>query len=329
MNSFGRLFRITIFGESHGPATGVVMDGVPAGIPLCTEDFMADLARRRAGAPGTTPRREKDMPEFLSGLYRGHTTGAPLTIVFKNENVNTDDYLPFIDHPRPSHADLTATRKYGGYNDPRGGGHFSGRMTLPLVAAGVVAKKIMPAATFHTNLTAIGGCTDPKQFEHIVAEASRRGDSVGGIVECCVDAAGTGLGEPFFDAAESIIGHLLFAIPAVKGVEFGAGFAAASSCGSENNDRIVSADGTTASNHDGGINGGITNGNSLVVRAAVKPTPSISRPQQTFHLAAGQTQTLSIAGRHDTCIALRAAVAVEAAVAIALADLLLIRNTYL
>lgn len=225
MNSFGTLFRITLWGESHGPQIGVTLDGVPAGLPLDIPDFEADLARRRSGAKGTTPRQENDLPQIVSGLYKGHTTGAPLTLVFENANTRSGDYDNLLTQPRPSHADRTAAVKFEGWNDPRGGGHFSGRLTLALVAAGVVAKKILGGATFSTRLTAVGGQTDPARFDAAIDDALRDEDSVGGIVECRVAGIPAGWGEPFFDSVESAAAHLLFAIPAIKGVEFGDGFA--------------------------------------------------------------------------------------------------------
>ena len=321
MNQFGNKFRLSIWGESHGSQIGILLDGVPAGIPLDVSDFEADLARRRSGGLGTTPRREADTPQLLSGIYQGCTTGAPLAIAFENNNTRSQDY-PDPAHCRPSHADRTAMVRFAGYNDPRGGGHFSGRLTAGLVAAGVVAKKILPtSATFTTRLTEIGGCADPEQFDEILRTAATAHDSVGGIVECRVQGIPAGWGDPFFNSAESLIAHLLFAVPGIKGVEFGDGFEVARHRGSENNDRIIDANGTTASNHAGGIDGGITNGNELIVRVAFKPTASIAQPQETFNFATGRIEPLTIRGRHDACIALRGAVVVEAAVAIALADL--------
>ena len=290
MNQFGHNFRLAIWGESHGHQIGISLDGVPAGIPLSEEDFAEDLARRRRGAPGTTPRREPDVPQIVSGVYDGYTTGAPLTIEFANTNTHSQDYSTVMRHYRPSHADLVAYHKFAGFNDPRGGGHFSARLTVALVAAGVVAKKMLPASIrFATRLTEMQGVP-------------------------------LGLGQPFFDSAESMIAHLLFAVPAVKGVEFGSGFAGARLRGSENNDSFTDCDGTTATNNAGGINGGITNGNEIVVRAALKPTPSIGREQITYNLATNRVEPLEIHGRHDVCVALRGAVVVEAAVAIALAN---------
>lgn len=322
MNSWGEIFRVTLWGESHGQQVGVSIDGVPAGIALSEADFMPDLERRKAGAAGTTPRKESDMPHIVSGLYNGHTTGSPLTIEFQNENTRSADYSALVEHPRPSHADLVARQKWQGYNDPRGGGHFSGRITLGIVAAGVVAKRILgEKVEFSTDIIEIGGCRDKSRFNDIIEEARLAQDSVGGIVECRVKGISAGLGEPFFDSAESEIAHLLFSVPAIKGVEFGAGFEAARMRGSEHNDMICDQDGHTATNNAGGIVGGITNGNEIIVRAAIKPTASIAKEQATYNFASGQAEPLTIKGRHDVCIALRAAVVAEAAIAIALADL--------
>lgn len=321
MNTFGQNFRLTIWGESHGPQIGISMDGIPAGIPLSPEDFEADLQRRRSGAPGTTPRHEPDIPQIVSGVYNGMTTGAPLTIEFANRDVHSQDYSNVARHYRPSHADMVAYHKFNGFNDPRGGGHFSARLTVALTAAGVVAKKILPqGVTFATRLAEIGGCTDPALFDEVLRAAAADQDSVGGVIECRVQGVPLGLGQPFFDSAESMIAHLLFAIPAVKGVEFGSGFAGSRLRGSQNNDPFLDVEGTTATNHAGGINGGITNGNELIIRTAVKPTPSIAREQMTYNLATNRVEPLIIRGRHDVCVALRGAVVVEAAIAIALAN---------
>ena len=322
MNSWGEKYRVTIWGESHGAQVGVSIDGVPAGIALTEEDFEADLQRRRAGSAGTTPRKESDIPHIVSGLYNGYTTGSPLTIEFINENTRSGDYRNLTTHPRPSHADMVAQQKWQGYNDPRGGGHFSGRITLGLVAAGVVAKKILgEQVIFHTEISEIGGCNDKSHFADIIEQARMAQDSVGGVVECRVQGIEAGYGEPFFDSAESVMAHLLYSIPAVKGVEFGDGFMMARALGSQNNDCIINAQGHTATNHAGGIVGGITNGNEIVARVAIKPTASISQPQQTFNLESGAIEPLIIHGRHDVCIALRGAVVVESAMAIALAEL--------
>lgn len=324
MNTFGQNFRLSIWGESHGDEVGVTIDGLPAGVPLTVADFEVDLARRRSGAAGTTTRCEQDTPRIVSGLYNGHTTGAPLTLCFDNADRHSEDYTELAQHCRPSHADRTARCKSDGWNDPRGGGHHSGRLTVCLVAAGVVAKKCMPAnVVLATRIAEIGGEANPARFDAVIAEARAAQDSVGGIVECRVTGVSTGTGEPFFNSVESLISHLLFAIPAVKGVEFGAGFGSARWRGSENNDLILDAEGHTATNHDGGINGGIANGNEIVVRAVIKPTASIARTQMTYNFATQRVEPLTIGGRHDTCIALRGAVVVEAAIAIALADLIL------
>lgn len=318
MNCMGTLLRVELFGESHGPAIGVVMDGLPAGLPLTTADFSADLARRRAGAEGTTPRVEADEPEFLSGLYEGRTTGTPLCIVFRNADTRSSDYALFSAMPRPGHADMTARARYGGFSDPRGSGHFSGRVTAGLVAAGVVAKKLLPGASFSTAILEAGGRRD---VTAAVKEAADDGDSVGALVELRAAGVRAGLGEPFFGSVEGLIAQALFAVPGVRGVEFGDGFKAAAMRGSEHNDPIVAGDGTTSKNGAGGVNGGITNGNELVARVAMKPTSSIGRNQETLDLRTGDMGLLSAPGRHDACIALRAAVVLESALAVVLADL--------
>ena len=318
MNSFGRNFRVEIFGESHGASIGIVVDGCPPGISIGAEDFEADLARRRSGAAGTTLRRETDSPRILSGIYNGKSTGSPICCIFENSDTRSQDYEAFQSIPRPGHADLVSSLKYGGFADPRGSGHFSGRVTVGLVAAGSIAKKILDPAVFATRLISVGS---RKDIEACVAEASKAGDSVGALLEVRVSGLIRGLGEPFFDACESLIAHLVFAVPGVRGVEFGDGFFAACMKGSEHNDPIVDAKGGTKRNGAGGVNGGISNGNDLVFRAAIKPTSSISLPQETFNFATGTMGSLVIEGRHDACIGLRSAVVIEAAAAIALADL--------
>ena len=318
MNSFGNFFRINIFGESHGPCIGINIDGCPPGIPLTEDDFAADLERRKPGARGTTPRKEDDSPEIVSGCYRGFTTGAPLTLLFANKNVRSGDYDHLRNRPRPGHADFVAAKRFMGFNDPRGGGHFSGRLTLALVAAGVVAKKILDEVEIAAALVQAGGRSD---IEAAVEEALAAGDSIGGLVECRAKNIPVGWGEPFFDPVESVISHLAFAVPAIKGIEFGSGFAAASMKGSEHNDAIVDESGKTASNNAGGISGGLTNGNELVFRVAVKPTSSISKKQETLNVKTGKMETLQVKGRHDACIALRVPVVIEAITAVALADL--------
>ncbi len=317
MNSFGRIFRISIFGESHGAAIGVSIDGIPAGIPLAISDFTSDIRRRSAGAKGTTPRVEDDIPEIVSGWFNGFTTGSPLTILFRNANTKSTDYENIFKIPRPGHADFVAYKRFGGFNDHRGGGHFSGRLTLALVAAGVVAKKVVSPIDINATLLSVGGSTD---IEKTIAAAIDQGNSAGGLVECRAIGIPIGWGEPFFDSVESVIAHLAFAVPAIKGIEFGSGFAAAAMLGSQHNDPILDDTGKTATNNSGGITGGLTNGNELVFRVAVKPTSSISIKQQTFSIESGKVEELEVKGRHDVCIALRVPVVIEAITAIALAD---------
>lgn len=318
MNSFGRKFRVSIFGESHGILIGVVLDGVRAGIPLSEDDLKADLDRRRSGAYGTTPRKEQDQPRIVSGVFNGHTTGAPLTIVFENGDTRSHDYSNLVTQPRPGHADFVAREKWHGMSDYRGGGHFSGRITLGLVAAGVVAKKMIPQVKITSEILEIGG---QKDYQAILNDAIERGDSLGGIIECRAEGLPIGWGEPFFDSVEARLSHAIFSVPATRGIEFGTGFAAARMFGSQHNDLIVDADGRTATNHAGGVNGGISNGNPLVFRVAVKPTSSISLPQPSYNFARSAVEELVVHGRHDACIALRIPIVIEAVTAITLADL--------
>jgi chorismate synthase len=379
MNTFGRKFRVSIFGESHGELIGVVLDGVPAGLELAEEDFTQDILSRKSGAKGTTPRIEADAPKIVSGVFEGHTTGAPLTIVFENTNTRSGDYSQFAAMPRPGHADLTAAFKWDDCQDPRGGGHFSGRLTLPVTAAGVVAKKVLADATIlddtpcneiSARIIELGGipCAKPSEgadgilsaertnccqsaegsnccqsadginccqsaiegpaaylacnpaWQQAVDDAIAEGDSLGAVIECTVPDIDPGYGEPFWDSAESVISHGIFAIPGVRGIEFGDGFKAAAMKGSEHNDPI-GADGRPVKNGAGGVNGGITNGAPITFRVAFKPTSSIRKPQQTFNFETGETDTLEVPGRHDVCFALRAPVVVEAMTAIVLADL--------
>lgn len=320
MNSFGRLFRISIFGESHGESVGILVDGAPAGIPLRISDFKDDFARRRSGAKGTTPRKEADIPSLMSGIFNDYTTGAPILIQFENSNTRSRDYTKLRETPRPGHADYTAFRKYGGYEDFRGGGHFSGRLTLGLVAAGVIAKKIIDPIKVQGRILEVGGETD---IEKAIDKAIEEKESIGGIIECRIENVPQSLGEPFFDSIESVMSHIIFAIPAIKGVEFGSGFNAASMKGSEHNDNIISKDGKTETNFAGGINGGITNGNEIIFRIAVKPTSSTHQSQKTLNFKSGEIEELSIEGRHDTCIALRVPVVVEAAASIVMADFMM------
>jgi chorismate synthase len=324
MNSFGRLFRINIFGESHGECVGLVIDGCPAGLSLTAEDFVTDIERRKGGMQkGTTPRKEDDIPLFKTGVFNNKTTGAPLTILFENKNTRSGDYEKQRAHPRPGHADFVAHQKFGGYEDFRGGGHFSGRLTVCLVAAGVVAKKLLGNVEIKASILEIGGEAD---LEKGLQKAIDAKDSIGGIVECRVTGLPAGLGEPFFDSAESLLSHAAWAIPAVRGIEFGTGFAAARMFGSEHNDAIEDMSGKTRTNHAGGIVGGITNGNELVFRIAIKPTSSTPKEQQTLNWETQQQETVSVKGRHDLCIALRVPVVLESVTALVLADMLLLEQ---
>jgi chorismate synthase len=323
MNTFGRFFKVSIFGESHGESVGILIDGCPPGLSLSETDFSRDLERRKSGATGTTPRRESDVPRIMSGIMDGKTTGAPLLIMFENREADSSAYEQVRFTPRPGQADFTAWKKYRGFNDYRGGGHFSGRLTVGLVAAGIVAKKLTGPVTFEAKLIEAGGSKD---IDNAVAAAMADKDSIGGTVECRISNVPVGLGEPFFDSVESLISHVVFSIPAVKGIEFGAGFAASRMRGSEHNDAILDLEGRTKTNNVGGINGGITNGNDVIFKVAVKPTSSIGISQSTIDIRTGEAVQLSVAGRHDTCIALRMPVIIEAAAAIVFADLMNIQK---
>jgi chorismate synthase len=321
VNNLGRQFQVSIFGESHGECVGVLIDGCPAGMRLSREEFSFDLDRRKGGKKGTTSRKEPDVPLLKSGIFKGRTTGAPILILFENTNVDSSVYEDIRFTPRPGQADLVAFRKYGGFNDYRGGGPFSGRLTAGLVAVGVIAKKLISPVKVEARLIESGGLKD---IESAVSRAVERGESIGGIVECEAMGLPTGLGEPFFDSVESLISHMVFSIPGVRGIEFGAGFAAARMTGREHNDEFLDIHGATKTNNAGGVNGGITNGNNLVFRIAVKPTSSISSPQHTVDVRTGEKVKITVNGRHDVCIALRVPVIVEAVTAIVCADLMLI-----
>jgi chorismate synthase len=327
VNTFGKNFSVSIFGESHGPCAGITIDGCPAGLPLTEEDFNIDMERRKGGTKGTTPRREDDLPVFKSGIFNGKTTGAPITILFENNNTRSSDYDKQRSIPRPGHADFVAHTKFGGNEDYRGSGHFSGRLTVCLVGAGVIAKKLLivavkgsKAISVEAAILEIGGEAD---MEKGLQKAIHAKDTIGGIIECRIDGLPAGLGEPFFDSAESLISHAVFAIPAVRGIEFGTGFAAAKMFGSLHNDAITDQTGITKTNHAGGIVGGITNGNELVFRIAIKPTSSTPKEQQSLNWETNEVENFSVKGRHDLCIALRVPVVLEAVTAIVLADLLL------
>lgn len=323
MNSFGRIFRLTIFGESHGAGAGITIDGCPAGLPITEEDFLADLQRRKGGSTGTTPRTEDDIPRIKSGILKGTTTGAPITIFFENNNVRSSDYERQRAIPRPGHADFVANKKFGGFEDYQGGGHFSGRLTVGLVAAGVIAKKLLPSVSINATLKKVAGSSD---MEEGLQKAIAAKDSVGGIVECVAKGLPVGLGEPFFDSVEGLISHAAFAIPAIKAIEFGAGFQAATMFGSQHNDAIADAEGTTKTNHAGGVVAGLTNGNDLVFRVAVKPTSSTPKEQVSLNWDTGQQEAFAVRGRHDLCIALRVPVVLEAVTAVVLADLMMIEQ---
>ena len=324
MNSFGRLFRVSIFGESHGECVGITIDGCPAGLQLHEDDFIYDLERRKGGIQkGTTPRKEDDYPIFKSGIFNGKTTGFPITILFENNNTRSEDYQKQRDIPRPGHADWVAHEKFGGNEDYRGGGHFSARLTTGLVAAGVIAKKLMPQINITATIIEVGGEPD---IEKGLQKAIDAKDSVGGIIECTVTGVPAGIGEPYFNSLESTLAHIMFSIPAVKGIEFGAGFKAAKMFGSEHNDAIENMQGQTKTNYAGGIVGGISNGNNLVFRIAVKPTSSTPKEQTSLNWNTEQMEKFSVKGRHDLCVALRAPVIVEAATALVLVDMMLIEQ---
>jgi len=324
MNSFGRIFRVNIFGESHGESVGINIDGIPAGLPLSVDDFLFDMERRKGGIQkGTTPRQEADIPIFKSGIFNGKTTGFPVTILFENNNTRSEDYQKQRSIPRPGHADWVAHQKFGGNEDYRGGGHFSARLTTGLVAAGVIAKKLMPQLKINAGIIEVGGEAD---IEKGLQKAIEAKDSVGGIIECVVKNMPVGLGEPYFDSLESVLSHMMFTIPAVKGIEFGAGFQAAKMFGSEHNDAIENMDGKTKTNYAGGIVGGISNGNELIFRIAIKPTSSTPKEQNSLNWDTTQIEKFSVKGRHDLCVALRAPVIAEAATALVLADMMLLEQ---
>ncbi len=323
MNSFGRLFRISIFGESHGESVGVIIDGCPPGIRMEIEDFTVDLDRRKPGIQGTTGRHESDIPLIKSGIYNGFTTGTPILIEFNNKNKNSADYEQFRSVPRPGHVDFIAEKKFYGFNDPRGSGHFSARLTVGLAAAGVIAKKILKEVSINARLIEAGGSSD---IAGKVAEAEAENDSIGGIIECIIDGLPAGIGEPFFDSVESVLSHIIFSIPSVKGIEFGKGFGTASMKGSAYNDHIVNDSGKTDTNNCGGITGGLANGNQIVFRTVFRPPSSILKTQRAYNFVTFSEDELSITGRHDVCPAVRSSVIVEAAAAVALCDLYLLHG---
>ena len=351
-STYGESLKLSIFGQSHGPAIGMTLDGIPAGLPVDTEKLQTFLNRRAPGQNDwSTPRKEEDQPQFLGGVLDGYTCGAPIAAVIYNHNTRSEDYNNLKDCPRPGHADYTAQIKYGGFQDAAGGGHFSGRLTAPLCIAGGLCKQWLEEMGIRigAHIYTIQGMDDTgfdplsPQFDSINSEfpvintdmgklmkeriesARGNGDSVGGMIECAITGLPAGLGEPMFDGVESRIAQIVYGIPAVKGVEFGAGMAFAYDPGSEMNDAYCMKDGqiTAATNNAGGILGGITTGMPVIFRAIMKPTPSIARPQQTVNLKTGESTTLQIKGRHDPCIVPRAVPVVEAAAAIAIYDLIL------
>ncbi len=348
-STYGNILKLTIFGQSHGAAIGMTLDGIPAGLPIDLTALEGFLMRRAPGQGDyATARKESDKPEFLAGIVDGYTCGAPIAAIIRNENTRSSDYSSLKDAPRPGHADLTAQIKYGGYQDVAGGGHFSGRLTAPLCIAGGLCKQWLErkGVRISARIRAIGGIEDtpmdavnpdldairadfPVINEQIgirmrstIAEAKEAGDSLGGIIECFATGLPAGIGDPMFDGLENRISQIVFGIPAVKGIEFGAGFTAAAMRGSEHNDPIVIKDGrvATATNNAGGILGGISNGMPICFSVAVKPTPSIAKQQSTVSLSAKEETTLTVHGRHDPCIVPRAVPVVEAAAAIALFD---------
>jgi len=326
MNSFGRLFRVHIFGESHGESVGIIVDGCPAGIILNSQQIASDLDKRKGGTQkGTTPRKETDIPIFKSGVFNNTTTGSPIAIFFENNNARSTDYEQIKNISRPGHADFVAQTKFHGFNDYRGGGHFSARLTTGIVTAGTIAKHIIssfhPEVFIDAKIIEIAGVTDVERGVQIAIDNK---DTVGGIVECCVKNLPIGLGEPFFDSVESLISHAMFSIPAIKGVEFGSGFQSARMYGSKHNDSIINKDGKTLTNNSGGINGGLTNGNDLLFRIAIKPASSTPKQQKSWNQTTQTVEQFSVKGRHDLCIPLRVPIIVESMTAIVLTDLLLI-----
>jgi chorismate synthase len=350
-NTFGNKLTVTIFGESHGEAIGALLDGVPAGICVDEDFIKSQLTLRRPSGDISTPRAEKDEFSLKSGVFEGKTTGAPICIVIKNRDTKSKDYSEIKDVARPSHADFTAFVKYGGFNDYRGGGHFSGRLTAALVAAGALVIPYLKEKGIFigTHIKSIGGISD-RDFGDITADVKKlssmdfavldgekkekminrirevrsEGDSIGGVLETAVIGLPAGLGDPFFDSCESMLSHALFSIPAVKGVEFGAGFKISEMTGSAANDEFFVENGTvfTKTNNSGGINGGITNGQPLIVRCAVRPTPTIAKEQHTVNFKTNENTVLKGKGRHDPCIVHRARVVADSVVALVIADMI-------
>ncbi len=357
-NSIGKEFTVTTFGESHGKVVGVVVDGCPAGLPLSESDFQEELDRRIPAEPKIVSARvEKDVAKILSGVFNGFTTGAPIALMVENKETNSSDYEAIKDLPRPGHSDYPARIRYGGFNDYRGGGRFSGRVTVALIMAGAIAKKLLSrydidvlaytqsigniktekkfsAAEIRKNrYAAATRCPDlacAEKMEEAIVNARKEGESLGGIIECLALNMPVGIGEPLFDSLDSDLAKAVFAVPAVKGVEFGAGFRAAGLTGSQNNDAFLLKNGkvVTSTEHAGGILGGLSSGMPIMIRVAIKPTPSIAKEQKTVNLSSMENATISVKGRHDPCVVPKAVPAIEAAVAITLADHM-IRSGYI
>lgn len=355
-STYGENLKLSIFGQSHGPAIGMTLDGIPAGLPVNFDVLQSFLNRRAPGQNDwSTPRKEEDRPEFLAGIVDGFTCGAPIAAVIHNKNTRSGDYANLKDCPRPGHADYTAQIKYGGFQDPAGGGHFSGRLTAPLCIAGGLCKQWLEEMGIRigARIASIAGehddfaldplnpqldliCSDfpvfspgaGERMRQKIAEARAEGDSVGGIIECYIVGLPAGLGEPMFGGVESRIAQIVYGVPAVKSVDFGAGYSVGYMRGSQCNDAYTIIDGQirTLTNHSGGILGGITNGMPVIFQCAIKPTPSISRPQQSVSLSRGEIQELVVKGRHDPCIVPRAIPVIEAAAAIAVYDMILGNN---
>lgn len=356
-STYGEMIKLSVFGQSHGPAIGMTLDGIPAGLPVNTEKLQQFLNRRAPGQGDfATPRKEKDVPEFLSGIVDGYTCGAPIAAIIRNENTRSGDYAELKNCPRPGHADYTAQIKYHGYQDAAGGGHFSGRLTAAICIAGGLCKQWLEEKgirigahisvcagvgddpiyldwvnpdldSIHTDFPVLNKDAGVKMQEAIAA-ANADGDSVGGLIECVVTGLPAGIGEPMFGGMESKIAQIVYGIPAVKGIEFGSGFSGSYLRGSQNNDSYAYIDGKVVAqqNYAGGILGGITTGMPLVFQTAIKPTPSIATPQQTVDLAKGENTTIQVNGRHDPCIVPRAVPVIEAAAAIAIYDAILMQS---
>ena len=349
-NSLGKSFTVTTFGESHGPVIGLVIDGSPAGLPLAEIDFQEELDNRIPAEPKiVSPRAEKDVAKILSGVFNGYTTGAPIALIVENKDTNSSDYEAIKNTPRPSHSDYPARLRYGGFNDYRGGGRFSGRVTVALIMAGVVAKKLLnkhkidvlayttsigqlkldkklSIPEIHKNRYATSTrCPDfssSELMEKAIIAAKQAGDSLGGIIECIVINMPAGVGDPLFDSLDADLAKALFCVPAVKGVEFGTGFKSAELKGSENNDAFIIGSGkiVTETENAGGVIGGLSTGLPIVIRVAIKPTPSIAKEQKTVDLSKMQNTVITIKGRHDPCVVPKAVPAIEAVVAITLID---------